>query len=491
LPERETINTQNDLSERKAVPSSEGLSSELPEMICSSTEFLSLSARIGRTNALLVETQLFNLNRRGFIRDPNVIAKKRENLVRIFFNSQEVRRGTASFAFNKTEMTLGIPSDLERYADDSVLDDIIVTATHLGMNITSMPSTYVAPVSNVNQTFFHGYFAELRSDQKISEIKYSKQSPYANGRAAARYEVLKALTTSSNQIYIVGVPKVFQTTAKTNGLLKQIVSSTYDANTKDEVFDVMVGLARMSASRKKGSFAANNFFEDFSRFAARFKRTKTDKIKGKKGKTVSQSFSISPTKPSQLRTICPFERQAVRELFEQPWTEMKELEQKYTSAPDPFELDRLAIKKRMIELVDEQWKAKQTVLRLTKARLVQAKQGESMSVVLMKTSEKFALVTNEEEWLNVISCDGCIPWIPNRKITVDEFEYPSMLSALRHTEIAEFPEVCRLWRLLESSYSQFARRKVHEIAGSPEEEPSLIAKYNVYGLLSADESADE
>jgi len=100
-----------------------------------------------------------------------------------------------------------------------------------------------------------------------------------------------------------------------------------------------------------------------------FKR-KTRKIvrTSKRGGSTTTLEVLDPTKPSQLATVAPWERDAVSEVYESPWDAIKNVMDSFEKT-EPMARDYGKFGKKLSELIDQQWQAKQRILRSTKHRL--------------------------------------------------------------------------------------------------------------------------
>jgi len=105
-----------------------------------------------------------------------------------------------------------------------------------------------------------------------------------------------------------------------------------------------------------------------SEFLHSLKKRVSRTVSQKRGKSMTVIESIDPTKPSQLATVAPWEKEFVSEVWEDPWKQEAELIEEYDTTP-PFNRNYEDLVNRVNKIFNEQWKAKQRVLKLTKHRL--------------------------------------------------------------------------------------------------------------------------
>jgi len=112
-----------------------------------------------------------------------------------------------------------------------------------------------------------------------------------------------------------------------------------------------------------------SLFVPVSEFIHSFKRKvgrTATKVSKKRQQVVLEP--VDPTKPSQLATVAPWERDAIHELYEEPWARLQTLIQAFDKTPG---LDRNynEFVTNIRDIVEKQWELKQKILRRTRKRL--------------------------------------------------------------------------------------------------------------------------
>jgi hypothetical protein len=271
-------------------------------------------------------------------------------------------------------LNIWIPSDLESYADSVIMAEVMryyAKVPHTKIVRTSG----TVPQNDKGDFFVMGYMSELLSTQSIKQIKYNRDSDYTLGRACARVKLLMACVDQSKipSTYLhipdrfMGGISQFKEPEVTRAL-----RTFYTADDAKHIERLLSTLASHVVKQKREEVKAKM---DVGLFAlpevvvnyAKRKVTITD-TKAGKGKKKTHTETLTPTKPSLLATVGPWERNAISEMYEGPWIHEKRLVEEFKKIPH---LDRnyVQFRKELSRLFESQWASKQKVLRSTTHRL--------------------------------------------------------------------------------------------------------------------------
>jgi len=236
-------------------------------------------------------------------------------------------------------------------------------------------------------------------------------------------------------------------------LVKAIANKFTDEESRAQALETLRRLVRrlIAAKPELGltKFSKGNFLA-FTDLHSRAKKTRTTTVK-KKGKTKQFVATITPTKPSILSTVAPYEKQCVKELYETPWTAMQELQHSFEDM-DEFKIDYPFFIKKIGQLEERMWQNKQNVLRQTKHRMV-ARKGATLAEKIRETAERFAKLTSAETYheLHQEVDHGRYPIIPATWRTSDGIEINGFAIYLKVDEGAtgKFPASSTLVRSTE------------------------------------------
>jgi hypothetical protein len=179
-----------------------------------------------------------------------------------------------SINIDDTLKELYIPFDVESHAEDAILMESIIYFDKLGWTIKSIPGTFVGSSKDSWKTFLSGYFAELYSTQKVSNILLQKDKPFQNGRACARYEILKALVPAETQSYIRNIDiDIIGKSKKEPGRLKSTISSNIIEKERDNVLHILKVAAKAATASNK-DFEFSKFLVSYEDLIAKHKRSK-------------------------------------------------------------------------------------------------------------------------------------------------------------------------------------------------------------------------
>jgi hypothetical protein len=284
-----------------------------------------------------------------------------------------------------------------------------------------VPGSYTGATSNSFKVFAQGFFSELNSTDKVNSIKLVKDRPYQNGKAAARYEILKSLFPSASQTYLTNIdPGLVGQSKKNLPRLVAEVNSSFQESDRSHVLSLFKELVKYVCTlpSTKARFSLENFVLKFDDLVAKHKRSKTTKIRNKKGKTIEVTKSYSATKPEQLSTVMPFEKNAIKELFGGPWEAMKQLRARFESE-DKTVMNFQQYEKEIQAIENEMWKSKQKVLRLTKVReIIRTKDGKTdIDATIKATKERYVELIDENQYSRYVKemCENMRKplWIEN------------------------------------------------------------------------------
>jgi hypothetical protein len=266
-------------------------------------------------------------------------------------------KGT-SLVLDVKNRVLGIPFNMDKHADDAILMHVLLWANRLGtLEITGVPGDYEGIQNDVFNTFIGGYVSELLSHERVAGIHYAKDKPYQNGRACARYELLKCLTSAANQNNLRNIPKELSGEGKKlQPYLLSIVTTFVIEKERKNIFDLLKFMASLTSKETftKDKFVQENFFINFDALLNKHKRTQKVEKKTKKGKITLDTSTLNPTKPSTLSTIFGFEKDAVKELYDSPFYKIEKLRKDFNDVKDILNADIAKFEKEIQESYNEQ-----------------------------------------------------------------------------------------------------------------------------------------
>jgi len=278
------------------------------------------------------------------------------------------------FIPKERRLEIFIPENLETHADSVILQELMRFYSEVqGVKLSRTPGEMTTPEEKGN-FFLMGYVTELLSNQKIERITYNKDSSYQNGRMCARVKlILGSINPSMTPTKYIRIParylggtEQFKESEFIRSLRTYIAAKDVDLVAK--LLNNLAGLILTTRSDEVKAKLGNSLLMPHSEFLHVFKRKTTRSDNSKKGKPKVTLVTIDPTKPSQLATVAPWERDAVAEMFEYPWLQEKRLIEEYDNTPG-FNRNYKELSNRVVKIFEEQWKSKQKVLRLTKHRL--------------------------------------------------------------------------------------------------------------------------
>jgi hypothetical protein len=268
-----------------------------------------------------------------------------------------------------------IPEDLDSYADSGIIHDLFryYTSTE-GVTLTRSRGQ-MASSDKEGDFFVMGYITEIISDQKIEKISFAKGAAYQLGRMCARTKTLLSVIDQHKvptkflkipERYLGGTQQFRE--PEITRALQTYFKSDQAIHLRRFLESLLEHSIRVNRGKAEGKIGKGVFLPASETLHV-FKR-KTRKVvqTSKRGGKTTVVEVIDPTKPSQLATIAPWEREAVSEIYEYPWETLKKITDEFEET-QPMSRDYDKFGKRISELFTLQWQAKQYLLRSTKHRL--------------------------------------------------------------------------------------------------------------------------
>lgn len=355
---------------------------------------------------------------------------------------------------NRDRTEAMFPLDLEKFADDALIIKALTFLYKFPHVKLSFGVGSINPIEDVSlSNFLSGYFSELTSREEVKHILLQKDKPFQNGRACARYELLLAATSDENQKHIVNIGEGIANKDKKNrGRLEVVVYSNYAENERAEVLSFLKSMARVVSDadrvslRKKIQYGS--FFPSFEVLVSQRKRHGSKELATKKkGKGKTVTINLDPSKPSLLSTIAPFERAAVKELWESCYQDRKNLKERYEACV-PFEADISQYLEKIQILVNQSWVIKNKVFKMTRRREVCITRDgvRNTQESIAATKQKLLRVDNEESYAEFLEeeRETFISWIP---LTADILDEGNVKDEIRESVFngkIKRPEVLRL-----------------------------------------------
>jgi hypothetical protein len=268
-----------------------------------------------------------------------------------------------------------LPNDLDTYADSGIIHELVrFSSSFDGVVFPRCNGKFIADEKD-GESFIMGYISELLSTQKIERISYTKNSFYQIGRMCARTRLLLAVTDQHkiSQKYLK-IPERYLggTVAFKDPEILRALQSLYRAEDAKRIRSLLEGLAdhaiRADTAKAKGKIGKSLFLPSSEVIHAFKRRAKKTLTSGKKGRSITTLETIDPTKPSQLATVAPWEREAVAEIYEDPWHELKSLAAKFDEL-EVAERDYNHFGQKVQKEIETMWTRKQVILKATKHRI--------------------------------------------------------------------------------------------------------------------------
>jgi hypothetical protein len=361
----------------------------------------------------------------------------------------------SGYPSGKDVLHIYLPDDLTPYADHGLVlellrfrgsvDRVEIQRTKGDINIQEEERL---------SSLIMGYISELLSNQKIAKISYTRASYYQLGRMLARAKLLEFVATDLKiPMKYVQIPSRFLggTTdfqePESIRTLKSLISGDVELiNTLLKHLAAHTYKVQADQVKKK---IDSNLFTSFPEFVHMFeRRARVENKKGKSGKVKTSYTTIKATKPSTLSTVAPWEKDACQELYDSPWKEMSDLEELFTKTPT-LERDYFQMAKTVTRIINEQWSAKQTLLRKTNHRL--AVSGLSDSTPLWQRLNRVRSFLAEQK--SIDTCDAetllrivkAYDILPSGLVTLKDGFNTSWEFAFKRGDLAErYPATTRL-----------------------------------------------
>lgn len=271
------------------------------------------------------------------------------------------------------QISIWIPQDLETFADSAILAEVLRYGAHVpGVKLLRTSGTL--PDNEQGNWFVMGYITELLSNQVIKQIRHSKDSPYSLGRACARVKLLMACVDQSRipstflQVpdrFLGGISQFKE--PEISRALKTYFTAT-DAQHIERLLQILSShLIKVDKQGVRSKMDESLFMPPES-VVNKAKRHVTVTERTVKGRPKVVSQTVTPTKPSQLATVAPWERLSISELYERSWEEERCLIEDFKKVHH-LDRDYIGFRKKLSGVFEKQWGSKQSILRATTHRL--------------------------------------------------------------------------------------------------------------------------
>jgi hypothetical protein len=193
----------------------------------------------------------------------------------------------------------------------------------------------------------------------------------------------------------------------------------------------------------------DSLFTAFPEFVHMFERRARVESKKGRGKKIQSSYTtIKATKPSTLTTVAPWERDAAQELYDSPWADLAALEREFNQTR-AIERNYNDMSRKLSIIINEQWSAKQILLRKTNHRLVlsglddQTPLWQRLNKVRSILAEQKSLETCDRETLRRVIIAYDI--LPAGLVTLEDGFKTSWITAFKDGKLAaRYPATTRL-----------------------------------------------
>jgi hypothetical protein len=297
-------------------------------------------------------------------------------------------KGDAPFVFNPKDNSLLFAKLTSKKMDHPLIIGMGKLGVKMNSKIT-FGEFEMKEIESATGEFWSGFFQELTNKELISEISFSKASNFANGRATARYEILKRVILPENIAYLKPLSQKITGEKKKGGeksMFSTVCSATFvEADRKIGRTYIKSMLTYLCKEFKQGMLEKFKKLKDFlislNDFQSAIKRSKTETVekgKNKKGKPLQVTTTIKATRPSQLASVYEYEREAVKELYESAWAAYDKVIEDFKSYK-PEETKIASLIKRGKDVTNLTWNAKQAVLSKTKHRLKKSEEGQELT----------------------------------------------------------------------------------------------------------------
>jgi hypothetical protein len=324
-----------------------------------------------------IQKSFSNLRKGEELIAKNVLERFKASITPIELKREGVYRPLMSgFISGKNTLEVFIPKDLSSYADHGIILELFrYHASVAQVKFTRCDGDLTIQNEERLSQLIMGYISELLSDQKIARISYTKSSYYQQGRMLARAKLLEFVTTDLKiPIKYIQVPARYlggtteHQEPESIRVLKTLISG--DVNLINDLLKHLAAhIYKMNSSQVKQKIDAS-LFTAFPEFVHMFERRARVETKKGRGRKIQSSYTtIKATKPSTLTTVAPWERDAVQELYDNPWDELAKLEKEFNST-SPLNRNYIVLAAKLSNIINAQWSNKQILLRKTNHRLV-------------------------------------------------------------------------------------------------------------------------
>jgi hypothetical protein len=268
-----------------------------------------------------------------------------------------------------------LPEDLDSYADSGIIHDLIRYASSTESVTLDRTGGDLISSDKEGDFFVMGYITEILSDQKIEKISYTKGASYQQGRMCARTKTLLSVLDQHKvpskflkipERYLGGVSK-FKEPEIIRALQSHFKNDKVD-HLRRFLESLLEHSIRVDRARHEGKIGINVFLPTSEILHVFKRKTRRTLQKNRRGGSTTIVESIDPTKPSQLATVAPWEREIVSEMYEHSWDYQKKLIDDFEKIP-AINRNYNDFGQQLSETVNKQWEAKQRVLRATKHRI--------------------------------------------------------------------------------------------------------------------------
>jgi len=275
----------------------------------------------------------------------------------------------------KRKLQIYVPDHLEAHADCGLIQELVrLTASFNGISLERINKAHDIPHDEKANFFFMGYITELLSDQKIERVTYNKDSSYQIGRNCARTKIIQMVIDQKKiPITYLNIPKRYvggTSDFKEPEDIRQLRTFS-SGDLIEKLKDLLTALTRFVVDNDREKVSAKigeGLFMQVNEHIHLHKRTVVRHIKTKSKSVKDVAQSIDPTKPSQLATVASWEKESIREVFDEPWQKEESFIKKFELIK-PIDRNYVELGREISQIFDEQWKNKQKVLRLTRRRL--------------------------------------------------------------------------------------------------------------------------
>jgi len=391
-----------------------------------------------------------------------VVNRYKSILLPVSTATKGVRTPLDAVHTSNNQIEIWLPEDLESHADSVILTEVLRYSAHIP-GVKLQRTKGILPCNESGDWFVTGYVTELLSDQVVKKIQHSKDSAYSLGRACARVKLLMACLDQSK------IPsKYLQIPERFLGGISQFkepeitraLRSFYtpeDAKLVERLLQILsTHLYRVKKDIVRSKMDKSLFLVPESVVNMTKRRVShTERTSRGKSKTIVET--VTPTKPSQLASVAPWERSAISELYEQSWITERNLVESFTEKI-PLDRDYVDFGKKLSKIFELQWGSKQKVLRATQHRLT-AYPGKPDDQLYKKLNwirgELMQMGSIEAVPLSARSEFDPLSLIPPGSITLEGGKVVPFASYLKGDEAkAHYPQTARLISLYEEITSK-------------------------------------